>query len=82
MKLMPDCLDRADCVGAMISTIAFSHGIKRCFTAPGEPCRWNGATGFGTRPVCILFDAEPLREDDERWLLRCPQCVKEFGETK
>ena len=65
----------------MISTITFTHGEKTCALAPGVFCRWQGATGFGTRPVCMLFDDEPLHEKDE-WLQRCKQCIEAFGENQ
>jgi len=63
----------------MISTITFEHGVKTCAVELGKFCRWFGCTHFGTRPVCMLFDDEPLY-DENGWLQRCPQCVKEFGE--
>jgi len=65
----------------MISTITFEHGERTCAVARGVFCRWNGATGFGTRPVCMLFDNEPLFDIDG-WLMRCPQCLDKFKEVK
>ena len=41
----------------MISKIEFRHGAKTCATE-SKPCVWQGMSGFGTRPVCVLFNAE------------------------
>jgi hypothetical protein len=62
----------------MISTITFEHGENTCAVSPGVFCRWQGALGWGTRPVCMLFNNEPLNDKDG-WLQRCKQCVDTFG---
>ena len=41
----------------MISKIEFEHGEKTC-AIETKPCSWQGMSGFGTRPVCVLFNAE------------------------
>ena len=64
----------------MISTIQFTHGTKTCASEPGVFCRWVGGTHFGTVAVCLLFGDKLYDEDG--WLQRCPQCIKEFGETQ
>ena len=67
----------------MLSTITFEHGEKTCASAPGIFCRFQGVMGFGTRPVCMLFNNETLYDKDG-WLQRCPQCMQVYGtkETK
>lgn len=64
----------------MLSTITFEHGEKTCATKPGVFCHWYGVSGFGTRPVCMLFQNEPLYEKDG-WLQRCDPCVSQFGNS-
>ena len=64
----------------MISTITFEHGEKTCAVSPGVFCRWQGAMGFGTKPVCMLFQNEPLHAKDG-WLQRCKPCMSQFGIT-
>lgn len=67
----------------MVSTITFEHGEKTCAVKPGVFCRWQSAMAWGTKPVCVLFQYEPLYDKDG-WLQRCPQCIEKFGtkETK
>jgi len=64
----------------MKSTITFVHGIKTCAVEPSKFCRWAGATNFGSNPVCMLFENEPLFDKDG-WVMRCEKCLKEFGEN-
>lgn len=64
----------------MISTITFEHGEKTCAIKSGVFCRWQGAMGFGTKPVCVLFSNEPLYEKDG-WIQRCAQCINVFEVT-
>lgn len=67
----------------VLSTITFEHGEKTCAVSPGIFCRFQGVMGFGTRPVCMLFNNETLYDKDG-WLQRCPACVQVYGtkETK
>ena len=64
----------------MISAITFEHGKTTCAVEPGCFCRWLGASGFGTKPVCMLFGNQPLYENKDGWIERCSQCVIDFGE--
>lgn len=67
----------------MLSTITFEHGENTCASVPGTFCRFLGTMGWGTKPVCMLFENEPLFNKDG-WLQRCPQCMQVYGtkETK
>jgi len=53
--------------------ITFPHGAKTC-----APCTWQGMSGFGTRPVCRLFD-QTLYAPDGKEYARCAQCIEKFG---
>ncbi len=60
----------------MISTITFHHGIRTCLA-----CVWRGMSGFGTRPVCKLFD-QTLYAAGNIDFGRCSQCIEKFGEKE
>lgn len=60
----------------MISKIEFHHGEKTCNTEHTE-CKWQGVSGFGTRPVCVLFNQSLY--GNEHGMQRCPQCIEKFG---
>ena len=62
----------------MKSKIYFEHGENTCAVKPGVFCRWQGAMSFGTRPVCMLFQNEPLHDKDG-WLQRTKNCLTQFG---
>lgn len=77
-----DLVPYLDCIKyiKMISNITFEHGEHTCAVNPNVFCRWQGVTGFGTRPCCLLFRNEPLYDRDG-WLQRCKQCVAQFGKS-
>jgi len=58
----------------MISTITFTHGARTC-----SPCQWQGMSGFGTRPICSLFN-QTLYTAGGVGFCRCAQCLEKFGE--
>ena len=60
----------------MISKIEFMHGEKTC-AIEAKPCVWQGMSGFGTRPVCVLFGRSLY--GSEHGMARCPQCIERFG---
>ena len=60
----------------MISKIEFEHGEKTC-AIETKPCSWQGMSGFGTRPVCVLFNHSLY--GNEHGVKRCDQCLEKFG---
>jgi hypothetical protein len=62
--------------------IKINCGDKTCASKPGKFCRFAGAKGFGTRPVCLLFrdnDSNEVHLTEEiagGWLARCSQCLR------
>lgn len=66
----------------MKNAIAIEHGETTCAVGKGTFCLFLFTKHFGTRPVCHLFDDQPLFEHDEGqykgWLARCPQCMELF----
>jgi len=63
----------------MKNAIMMEHGETTCASEPGKFCLFLGAKCFGTKPVCMLFDDTPLREDFVGgWVKRCDQCMSIF----
>jgi hypothetical protein len=62
----------------MIHTLHFESGDTTCAKEPGKFCRFFGTKNFGTQPVCMLFDDEPLYEKDG-WIQRARICMASFG---
>jgi hypothetical protein len=66
----------------MKSKLIIEHGETTCASEPGKFCRFLGATNFGTVPVCMLFGNQKLDENEEGWVKRCDDCLKEFAIEK
>lgn len=66
----------------MKNAICIEHGDTTCAVEPGKFCLFLGAKFLGTKPVCMLFDNEPLYDVDEGefkgWLGRCDTCLRIF----
>lgn len=59
----------------MLSKIMFEHGETTCAVEPGKFCRFAGSRKFGSEYVCLLFNARLY--DQDGWLTRCTECLKE-----
>ena len=65
-------------------SLDFEVGNITCATSPGKFCRFLRVSHLGTRHSCALFldkverTSTPLRENDQGWLERCPDCLEAF----
>lgn len=70
----------------MKSVLIIEHGLTTCAIKPGVFCQFLWVKSFGTKPVCHLFDDEPLREHKSGpkrgWLARCNLCREKLEELK
>jgi hypothetical protein len=55
-------------------------GESTCASAPGKFCRMVRTRSFGQKFFCALHETD-LFDDEDGWLQRCPECLKEFPET-
>ena len=52
-------------------------GKTRCYSGPDKPCGFVRTGHFGTKWYCHIFHSEEeLKEDEQSWLLRWPECIE------
>ena len=63
----------------MKHALMLEMGEKTCAAEPGKFCRMVRTRSFGQKFLCALYETDLFDEDG--WLQRCPECLKEFPET-